>query len=472
MNTGSLAAVNRELTESSVADSFAQKAYIYCSVKRVILAESRVLEQIGAMNDELINLQRESVKKNRLLTTTSEEIRDLYDKAPCGYHSVNIDGVIVHINDTELKMIGYTRDQLLGKIKFSDLITPVSLKTYQEKFQQLKRRGRVNNLEIELIRKDGSILTVLISATTIKDAAGNYVMSRSTVVDITERKRDEEALREIERSLAHAMDLASLFDWEYDVASGLFHFSDRYYALHGTTTELEGGNQMSAETFARKFVHPDDIHIVGEEIASAVSTADPDYLSQLEIRNFRRDGEVRHVSVHIAITKDAAGRTIQLRGANQDITERKRTETYREMSREILRILNEPGDLPDTIQRVLDVLQTKTGFDAVGIRLQDGDDFPYFAQKGFSNDFLLTENTLIERASDGGVCRDKDGNICLECTCGLVVSGKTDPASQLFTQGGSFWTNDSFPLLEIPPGRIPGFIHATNAFMKAMPQWP
>ena len=148
-------------------------------------------------------------------------------------------------------------------------------------------------------------------------------------------------------------------------------------------------------------------------------------------------------------------------GILRDITERKQAEAYGEMGREVLQILNEPGDLQDSIQRVLAALKTRTGFDAVGIRLQDGDDFPYFAQEGFSKDFLLTENTLIERAADGGVCRDKDGNVSLECTCGLVISGKTDPANPLFTPGGSFWTNDSFPLLDIPPGEDPR-LHPRN----------
>ena len=122
------------------------------------------------------------------------------------------------------------------------------------------------------------------------------------------------------------MSLAQLVDWEYDVASGLFTFSDRYYALHGTTSALEGGNVMSAEHFARRFVHPDDAHLVAEEVAKAVATGDSDYVSQLECRILRRDGELRHVLVNIAIAKDAAGRTIRLRGANQDITERKQSE--------------------------------------------------------------------------------------------------------------------------------------------------
>ena len=65
---------------------------------------------------------------------------------------------------------------------------------------------------------------------------------------------------------------------------------------------------------------------MAEEVGKAVTTADPDYRAQLESRILRRDGELRHVLVHISITKDAAGRTIQLPRRNQDITERKRAQ--------------------------------------------------------------------------------------------------------------------------------------------------
>ena len=138
-----------------------------------------------------------------------------------------------------------------------------------------------------------------------------------------------------------------------------------------------------------------------------------------------------------------------------DITVKKQADAYTEMGREVAQILLGPLSRHDSMQCVLEVLKTGTGFDAVGIRLQDGDDFPYFVQKGFSADFLLTENTLIERSADGGICRSTDGTVSLECTCGLVISGKTDPDNPLFTKGGSCWTNDSFPLLAIPPDRDP-----------------
>ena len=134
---------------------------------------------------------------------------------------------------------------------------------------------------------------------------------------------------------------------------------------------------------------------------------------------------------------------------------------YREMAREVQQILNEPGELRDVITRVLATLKRQTGFDAVGIRLQEGNDFPYFAQQGFSKVFLLTENTLIAPAADGGLCRDKDGNVCLDCTCGLVISGKTDPSNPLFTRGGSCWTNDALQILDLPPDQDPR-LHPRN----------
>jgi len=97
----------------------------------------------------------------------------------------------------------------------------------------------------------------------------------------------------------------------------------------------------------------------------------------------------------------------------------------------------------------------------VGLRLQEGEDFPYFAQDGFPEDFLLTENSLVKRGKDGCVCRNKDGKVRLECTCGLVLSGMTDPSNPLFTQGGSCWTNDSVPLLDLPPDQDPR-LHPRN----------
>ncbi len=179
-----------------------------------------------------------------------------------------------------------------------------------------------------------------------------------------------------------------------------------------------------------------------------------------ELRTVKPDGTTSWVHLATTALQQADGAT-EYRIVMSDITDRKRKEEYREMSRDVLQILNDPENLSDYMQHVLDVLIKRTRLDAVGIRLQQGDDFPYVAQRGFPPEFLLTENSLLERTPGGGVCRDESGKVRLECTCGLVISGKTDSTSPLFTSGGSFWVNDSVPLLDIPSSEDPR-LHPRN----------
>lgn len=135
-----------------------------------------------------------------------------------------------------------------------------------------------------------------------------------------------EGLKQSQQQLADAMDLASLANWEYAVATGLYTFDDRFFRLYGSSGAQEHGKQMSPETYAREFLHPQDAPLVFKGIERALATTDPDYKFQVEHSIRRRDGQIRHVVVRVAIAKDAAGRTVKLRGVNQDITERKRLE--------------------------------------------------------------------------------------------------------------------------------------------------
>ena len=173
-----------------------------------------------------------------------------------------------------------------------------------------------------------------------------------------------------------------------------------------------------------------------------------------ELRMMKMDGAPFWARLETTVAQDGSEAPVS-RVVLSNITNQILAAKYGVISKEVLQILNETGNLKDSIHRILIVLKTGVEVDAVGIRLQEGDDFPYLSQKGFSPNFLLAENGLVERAADGGMCRDEDGKIRLECTCGLVISGNTDPASQLFTPGGSFWTNDSSPLLDIPTNEDP-----------------
>jgi PAS domain S-box-containing protein len=136
----------------------------------------------------------------------ADTVQDLYNNAPCGYHSVNLDGVYVQVNDTELRWLGYTRDEVIGKLRFTDLLTDEGRRQFHLNFQKFKELGTMSDLEYELRRKDGSTFFVLLSTTMIPDENGNFWMSRTTLYDITERKRAEAQIRllnvELERRVA------------------------------------------------------------------------------------------------------------------------------------------------------------------------------------------------------------------------------------------------------------------------------
>jgi len=138
------------------------------------------------------------------------------------------------------------------------------------------------------------------------------------------------------------------------------------------------------------------------------------------------------------------------------IDDRKEMNPKRDLASEVLKVLNRgSGTMTLLIHEVLRLIAEATGFEAVGLRLRQGDDFPYYEQNGFSDDFLCGENYLCSRGEDDNVILDSEGQPVLECTCGLVLKGKVDSSQLLFTEGGSFWINRSSDLLVLPKDADP-----------------
>ena len=123
-------------------------------------------------------LEQKVAERTEELHNSNEVIKDLYNNAPCGYHSLDKDGFIILINDTELRWLGYSREEIIGKVRFRDLLTDSSQKLFEEKFSTFKEQGWISDLEFEMVRKNGTVLPVLLNATAITDSDGNYVMSR------------------------------------------------------------------------------------------------------------------------------------------------------------------------------------------------------------------------------------------------------------------------------------------------------
>lgn len=135
----------------------------------------------------------------------------------------------------------------------------------------------------------------------------------------------------------------------------------------------------------------------------------------------------------------------------RDISKRKEIEAHQQLAGQILNCLNRKSEEEDLVRDVLRLIREFTGLDAVGIRHRRGDDFPYLAVDGFPDDFVKAENYLCSHDEAGELTCDSSGRPVIECVCGNVLTGRTDATLPFFTEGGSFWTNNTTELLVCNP---------------------
>jgi PAS domain S-box-containing protein len=125
------------------------------------------------------------------LQKSLEEARELYDNAPCGYHSIAINGTIERMNQTELNWLGYTREEVVGKMNVSQILTEKSKKDRIQIMDKLQLEGSVEDIDAEFVRKDGSIMNMILNTNAEFDADGKMIANRTTVFDSTDRKKLE-----------------------------------------------------------------------------------------------------------------------------------------------------------------------------------------------------------------------------------------------------------------------------------------
>ncbi|HTE14653.1 MAG TPA: EAL domain-containing protein [Burkholderiales bacterium] len=128
------------------------------------------------------------------LKANTDRLRDLCDNVPCGYHALNASGIFMEVNDTELRWLGCRREEVVGKIGFADFLDAASRDKFQADFANCKTSGVSRGTEFELLSRNGSRMTVIVSSSVSADANGNFVMTRSVVYDITQQMRASRAL--------------------------------------------------------------------------------------------------------------------------------------------------------------------------------------------------------------------------------------------------------------------------------------
>lgn len=310
--------------------------------RRFTKDEVSFLQSIANVLGTMIERQRaeESLRKS------AEEIQDLYNRAPCGYHSLDKDGVFVRINDTELEWLQYTREEVIGKMRFTDVITPEGLKIFGVQFfTRFQTIGQVRDLEYTMVRKDGTTFPVLASGSAIRDAAGKYVMSRSTVYDISARKREEQARAQLAAIVEYSDDAiisktldGRILTWNKG-AERIFGFS---------------AEEMVGQCI-EKIVPPErleELHQTMQKLRLGENTNHPETVRRT------KDGRLIDIALTISPIKDATGKTVAAAVVSRDISDRIRAENEIRQLAQRQAVVAELGQQMlrhDPVEKILDM---------------------------------------------------------------------------------------------------------------------
>jgi PAS domain S-box-containing protein len=163
----------------------------------------------GLVNWDLTNKQRaESILRDYVA-----EFEELYNNAPCGYHSLDRNGNFLRINRTELQMLGYEEAEIVGSKRFVDLLTPESIQIFADNFESVKTRGWMRDIEVQMVHKDGRIVPVSATVVAIRDERGNCLGSRATLIDISDRvrlRRQTQLSAEISQKIRQSLQLEEI----------------------------------------------------------------------------------------------------------------------------------------------------------------------------------------------------------------------------------------------------------------------
>jgi PAS domain S-box-containing protein len=290
-----------------------------------------------------------SLENTRLYQDLAEreaKNRHLVDANIVGIEIVDLSGEILEANDAFLRIVGYDREDLdSGRLRWTDLTaTHYQDRDRQELLAELQRSGKLHPFEWEYIRRDGSHVPVLSGAVTYdggKRAVG-------FVLDLTERKRVERALRQSEAYLAEAQRLTHTGSWAYNHIMGKYtYYSDEQFRIYGHDPRC--GRPPDLDEIISRF-HPEDREQMLDLIARIIRDK-CDFIHDFRI--VLPDGTVRYIHSmgHPVLGRD--GELLEHFGTVMDVTERRRAEQRLLAQHHVTRILAEAATVDEATPKIL-----------------------------------------------------------------------------------------------------------------------
>lgn len=241
--------------------------------------------------------------------------KTISDRAGYGAAIIDLHGRLTYVNAAFAKMHHYSAAELLGK-HFSILHTEEQMRNVTRLKDLLEQTGSYVAEEVWHQRRDGTVFPALMTGCAIPGDNGQPLCLSSTIVDITEHQRAEEALRESEKNFAEAQRVAHVGSWDLDVTTGRLSWSDESYRIFGFKP---GEFTPTYERFTA-IVHPDDQELVQEHVDASLN-GDVEY--HIDFRFVGPDGKIGWTHCDGEVTRDRDGRPIRFFGTQINITELK-----------------------------------------------------------------------------------------------------------------------------------------------------
>ena len=254
----------------------------------------------------------------------------------------------------------------------------------------------------------------------------------------------EQALRESERRFRETLENVDLIALMLDLDGRITFCNESLLRLLGRSRD----EVLGQEWFAA-FLPPEIQQSLKKSFLEELARGEIFVHHENEI--LCASGERRLITWSNIILRDLHGNIIGTNSLGEDITERKQSEQRQQLIAKILLWLNCTEEQTGIIQKILLLLKEFSGVDAVGIRLQHGEHFPYYKTNGSSESILLQEGPLCMSAENNNSRQNNIAHATAGCICGTVFSGNIDPTQPFFTKGGSFWVNDTYEFLQKMP---------------------
>jgi PAS domain S-box-containing protein len=288
------------------------------------------VEEIRQMLHELqvhqieLEMQNEELRRTQVKLAAARDLYfNFYDLSPVGYFTLSEHGLILETNLTAASLLGVTRDALVNQ-PISRFIFNEDQPVYYAHRQTLFKTGEPQMCELRVMKRDETPFWTHLASTVVQDNARGDLVSRVVMIDITERKRALESLRESEEKYRMVADFT--YDWEYWIApdGSLPYVSPACERITGYRPEEY---QQDPGLLAR-IVHPDDRDEFAQHLSVESTTKDVKH-SHIDFRVITRSNQEIWIAHACQPVFSCEGQFRGRRVSNRDISNRKQTEAAR-----------------------------------------------------------------------------------------------------------------------------------------------